>query len=983
MKRFTLIILITFVILPLSLVSQVSVEEIEMDIPTYLMGPEDPHPPLWNRRVYPYPMQTDITRTKTTKTYKVICLENEYIEILIIPELGGRILAALDKTNNNFDFIYHNRVIKPGLVALRGAWLSGGIEWNFPSYGHTVNTFSPVNHKILHNNDGSVTCVVGTEEWVRRMKWSVFITLYPGRSSFKTRIRLANRTLHHNNAYFWANAATHAWEDTRVIFPETSYTYAGGRRNPRPWPIYQAQDVSWYKNTPYAHDFFCGTPGDFNGSYNYARDNGTAHFASGYDSPGKKFWTWGTARSGKIWEDLLTDSDGQYIEVQAGRLLTQRGDTWIFEPHLVEEWEEWWYPLKKMKGFVTANPDAALNLVKTDKGVFLALNTTRKFKGARIELYDNEELIWEEKIDISPQDFFSKDISLGTDFEQLNLKFLDNQGKAISEYSTLQPDVPQPELQPDFSQKQSDSADIAFLKGYYAMKLWKEEDAFDYFKEALRLDPNHTKANLWLGIFHYRSGQIPEALDLFNNCLQRDEDEHTARYYRALCKIRLGIQERTKEDLYMVGRRAAFRHVAPFPLASLEIQEGELEKAGSLLENVLKTHPEDVQARIMLAAVLRHAGDRKRAFQQLEEALKIDPLSPLALLEMFIHSGEAQLDILRGDAQYYLEAATDYMNMSFADDALLTLRKYLELSPEERYPLVHYYLGYLYHLLDKKSQAEKFFREGASLSPDYVFPFRIESEKVLKLALRYNPDDWKASYYLGNLLTSKLRWEEGLSSFLDAAKLNPSFSVLYRNLGEIYREKLQDLEKAETMYTKALFCAPEDHRLFVTLDEIYAQRENHPERDRLYRQASESVRENFNYLLSRAKYFVDTSQYGEALAILRNNRFHPWEGWTGARQVFGQALHARADDLMKEGRFREAIEDLEEAMTYPENLGTGRPAFPAFAREYYQIGLCYENIGDEQKAVEFFTRAAGEETGSSSEQAKYVSLARQKLKKVS
>jgi len=970
------------VMLPFGLLSQVEVEEIDMDIPTYLVGPEDPHPPLWNWRVYPYPMQTDISRTKTTQTYRVIRLENEYVALLIIPELGGKIMAAFDKTNDNFDYIYHNHVIKPGLVALRGAWTSGGIEWNFPSYGHTVNTFSPVNHRILRHDDGSVTCVVGTEEWVRRMKWLVFVTLYPGCSAFKTRIRLDNRTMNHNNAYFWANAATHAWDDTRVIFPETSYTYAGGRRNPRPWPVYQGRDVSWYRNTPYAYDFFCGTPGDFNGSYNYDKDNGMAHYAYRFDSLGKKFWTWGTARSGQIWEDLLTDSDGQYIEVQAGRLLTQRGDTWIFEPHLVEEWEEWWYPLKNMKGCVSANPDAAVNLVESDKGVFLSLNATREYRGIRIELCGDEKLIWAKTIDISPKGFFNEDVPLETEFEIFQLKVVDDRGKSIIEYSTAPTDVPEPELQPDFSGEESGSAEIAFLKGYYAMKHWAEEEAFEYFKEALKLDSDHTEAMLWLGIFLFRSGKTQEALDLFNGCLQRNEDNHSARYYRALSKIRLGKKERTKEDLYMVGRRASFRHVAPFALAGLEIGEGNLPRARELLESVLSVNPEDVQARIMLSAVARQAGDESRARLLLEEALNIDPLSAPALMELTFLNGDSELDILRGDAQYFLEAASDYMNMNLPDEAINVLQKYLELPLAAQYPLIYYFLGYLYHSTGKKELAEQYFEEGAFLSPEYVFPFRIESEKVLKVALQYNPQDWKASYYLGNLMTSKLRWEEGLSFYLDAAQFHPGFSTLYRNLGEVYWRKLDDLEKAEKMYEKALIYSPGDYRLRVTLDEIYATRGKHPERDLLFQKASPSVKENFNYLLSRARYFVDTQRYEEALAILRNNRFLPWEGWTGARQVFVKALLMRAEDRIDGGQFEEAIRDLEEAMTYPENLGTGKPAFPIFARENYLIGLCFENLGDEKRAMDYFSRAAGEEPGSSPEQARYVSMARRKLKKM-
>jgi hypothetical protein len=284
--------------------------ETVLEIPTYALGAMDPNPPLWNSLVYPYPMRTSVGGVKAVQRHRAVILENDYIRLIILPDLGGRIYAAHDKTNGDFDFIYHNHVIKPALVGLRGAWLSGGLEWNFPTRGHTVNTVSPVKYKTVTNSDGSVTCVAGTSEWVRRMRWSVAIPVPANEARFTYRVRLNNPTLTHNLAYFWANAAVHAWNDTQVTFPPAEYTFAGGRYNPEPWPISGGKDLSWYRNTPTAHDYFCGTSGDYQGAYNHDRDNGTVHCANRLESPGRKFWTWGTARSGGIWEDILADGDG-------------------------------------------------------------------------------------------------------------------------------------------------------------------------------------------------------------------------------------------------------------------------------------------------------------------------------------------------------------------------------------------------------------------------------------------------------------------------------------------------------------------------------------------------------------------------------------------------------------------------------------------------------------------------------------------------
>ncbi len=974
MKRKIILCLTAFFLLSLWLFGEVRVRETEMSLPTYVTGPEDPSPPLWNLRVYPYSMQTDITRDKIIQAHRVIEMENDYITVLILPDLGGRILAALDKTNSNFDFIYYNHVIKPGLVALRGAWLSGGIEWNFPTLGHTVNTFSPVNHKILKNVDGSVTCVVGTEEWVRRMKWEVFITLFPDRSYFQTKIRLFNRTLTHNNGYFWANAATHTWPDTRVIFPPADYTFAGGRRNPIPWPVHNGADVSWYKNTASAHDYFCGTAGDFNGSYNYEKDNGTAHYASRFESPGKKFWTWGTAPSGMIWEDLLTDEDGQYIEVQAGRLLTQ-GDTWIFEPHLLEEWDEWWYALKKTHGFVTANPDAALNFEQRDDGIFVALNVTRSFEDAEIRLLCQGEPVFSEKLDITPAGFFRRSVPLMDEKGVCVLEFRDKNGQKIIDYTTEKPQIPPPELQPSFPERKEQAAEISFLRGYYALKHWNFEGAIHQFKQALEKDPGLTSALRWLGILYYKSGKTEEALELFNKVLDRDEDDHTARYYSALSRKKLGITQRTKEDLYLISRRSSYRHVAPYVLASLELEEGDHGDACVLLRNTIRNNPGDLKARIMLAAVLRHLGKRDESERLVEDALKEDPISPLALIEKELLIGDSELELLGNNPEYYLEVASDFLEMSLMGDAVRTLEIYIKSENVADHPFVYYYLGFLKHSLGLTQDARDNFAKASSCRPDYVFPFRIETESVLRLALKYNDTDWKAYYYLGNLLTAKLRWEEGLEFFKKAAHFGPGFPVLYRNLGEIYWKKLKDHKKAEEMYEKAVSLSSDDYRLYVALDELYAINRDHSKRIALYDQAPQNVKKNFNYVLKRAQYYVDTGQPTKALEILKTHSFLPWEGWTGAREVFVLALLNRALSGLKQGKYGKALDDLIAAMEYPENLGTGKPPHPVFIREYYYIGLCYEKMAKRGLAEKYYKKALQEKTGSPSMNAYYQALA--------
>ena len=970
---------------PASDVGGVTVRETSLEIPTYLLGPEDENPPfhnpnalgaqageapVYNQNVYPYLMQTGITGRHAVREYDAVVLENEFIRLIILPELGGRIYAAHDKTNEDLDFIYHNHVIKPSLVALRGAWISGGIEWNFPTRGHTTNTFSPVAHKIIEAEDGSVTCVVGTTEWVRRMKWAVGITVFPDRSCFRTRIALRNPTLTHNRAYFWTNAAVHAWPDTRVIFPPADHTFAGMRRDPEPWPVNRGKDVSWYKNTPFAHDFFCGVPGDYHGAYNADHDCGTVHTASRYESPGQKFWTWGTAPSGAIWEDLLTDEDGQYIEVQAGRLPTQ-GDTWIFEPHMQEQWDEYWYPVRNMKGFVKANAEAAVNLAPGEGSVFVAVNTTREYRDAILRLLSDGKQVTSRRLTVSPGKAWQEAVPVEDAGKNWQLELRDASGCPIIGYSTRSEPLPAPDLEPEFPLPETASAEEICLAGYYALKHWRIESAEALFRRALEKDSGFTPALRMLAILHFQAGEVEKAHELAGAVLARNEDDYTARYYSALCRIKLGIAERTRDDLHLIGRRAAYRHVSPYVLASLAVAEGDLRSAEVLLRRARNHNPGDLRTRTMLAGVLRNMGREEEAKGIVEEVLRADPIDELALLErLLLNGGDGDVAVLRLDSQYYLEAACAYMEMNLLDDAMCVLELCRAEPGMGQHPFIDFYLGYLADRKGQQELAKTCYKRGLGLSTRSVLPFRTESLDVLLTGLRYEPADWKLHYYLGTLLTAKRRWREGLEQFLAAAEASPDCSVLYSNLGTIYWKKLGDVKKAQAAYEKARELNPDDYHYYVTLDALYAETDEAAKRAGLFAQAPAKVESDFRVRFRKAMYYFDEGQYDEALGVLDKTTFTPWEGFTAVHGLYAGILNARAEKCMGEGRYDAAIQDLCQAMEYPENLGVGRPHDPDFGREYYRLGLCHRATGNKKLAGEYFKRAAASCSSEWSEKAR-------------
>ena len=169
-------------------------------IPTYVPKPPVELPMFFEKkpyqgatgRLYPLPYSDGITDEKRDVEYEIYKLENEYVATEVLPALGGKILSGWDKVGQ-YDFIYRNEVVKPALVGLAGAWISGGIEFNWPQH-HRPTTFLPLEAALEENPDGSRTVWTGEVDPFYRMKGMVGVTIDPGRSYIRAKVRVYNRT---------------------------------------------------------------------------------------------------------------------------------------------------------------------------------------------------------------------------------------------------------------------------------------------------------------------------------------------------------------------------------------------------------------------------------------------------------------------------------------------------------------------------------------------------------------------------------------------------------------------------------------------------------------------------------------------------------------------------------------------------------------------------------------------------------------------
>lgn len=535
---------------------RVRVWETHATIPTYLAAAPSDLPRFYAGRTYqgakatfyPYPVQDKLTGLKSNVTYRLVYLENDYLQIGVLPELGGRIFSAVDKSNG-YNFFYRQHVIKPALIGMLGAWISGGVEWNVPHH-HRATSFLPVEYTLRTNADGSATVWVGETELRHRLRWLVGMTLYPDRSFLELNCKIFNRTPLAHPVLFWINAAVHANPSYQVLFPpSTQWAVQHSKPEFASWPIarqwyggvdYTAGvDISWWKNHPSPVSFFAWNyTDDWFGGYDHGADAGVVHVADHALAPGKKFFTWGTGPEGQRWSAALTDDDGPYLELMAGAWSDNQPDYSWMQPGETREWKHWWYPVRNLGGVVAANREVALNITFTPtlspavSNLTIAINATRRLEKAHLLVESrgprggNDPL--STHFTVGPgQPFIVRELRgvFGENTLVFSIRPAPNQppllvyrhSPAPAEATPMPKPVERPKNPKDYA-----SNDELYYTGQRIEQLHSPSfEAASYYEEMLRRDPGDARAHTALGILLCRQWRWEEAEAHLRAAIQR------------------------------------------------------------------------------------------------------------------------------------------------------------------------------------------------------------------------------------------------------------------------------------------------------------------------------------------------------------------------------------------------------------------------------------------------------------------------------
>lgn len=970
----------------------VKIWEEQVMIPTYEIGEADKNPMFLEKRVYqgscgkvyPYPTIEKISQVKTEKRYRAVYLENEYIKVMVLPEIGGRIQRAYDKTND-YDFVYYNRVIKPALVGLAGPWISGGIEFNWPQH-HRPTTFLPVDYMIRENADGSKSLLVNDVDQMYGTKGIAKFTLYPGRAYIEIEGQLYNRTPLAQTFLWWANPAVAVNEYTQSIFPPDVHCVMDhGKRDVSRFPIAKGVyykhdysegiDISRYKNIPVPTSYMAEKSAyDFVGGYDYQKQAGILHVADHHISPGKKQWTWGCGEFGKAWDRNLTDEDGPYIELMTGVYTDNQPDfTWL-KPFEEKTFKQYFMPYKQVGAVKNASIHAVLNSEMREGKLYLCVYGTKVYTDAKVVVKYKGKVLEEIVTNLSPNTIYEGVIVLPPQITKESELFVEvcHGGKVLVAYQAQEPKIGQI-AKPAEAAKQPQEImtnEELFLTAQHIEQYRHATYLPDsYYLEGLKRDAKDIRINNAYGCLLMRRGNYKEAETHFNKAIERltwknpNPYDSEAYYNLGLVQFYQRKYDEAFDAFYKATWSNEQQEMSFYFLAVLAMRKGDLEDAMAFIDKALIKNSHNIKARGVRACLLRKLGQIEEARQYCEENLEIDGFDYVSRYEQIFLETDSEKkknyekacrEIMRGFQENYLQTARDYAEAGNDQEAV----RVLEDCKIEK-PMIAYYQGYYMQCMGKEGEALALYERAETLSPIYCFPNKLEDMEVLEAAIQLNDKGAKAYYYLGNLYYDKMQYEEAARMWEISLTREDTYPTVYRNLALAYFNKQNKPELAKEMLERAYALDETDARVFFELDQLYKKLGvSFEKRLENYNKHQQVIEERDDVLIEYITLHNLLGYHQQAYDLIMSHVFRPWEGAEGKITTqYKIALLELAKQQLASSNLVEARELLEKALVYPENLGEGRLEGTKDNHLYYYLGIVYQQLEEMKKAEECFVAA--------------------------
>lgn len=919
----------------------------QLIIPTYELLEDDVNP-IFDKHLnpYPYTMQNKRANEKEEKAYDAVVLENEYLKIIVLPSLGGRVYSAVDKRNGQ-EFLYTNRVIKPRMIGTRGAWFSGGMEFNFP-ISHSPTTMDRVNYLYHEHPDGSASVVLGNIEQISFMNWKVELKLYPGKAYMEQSVDLTNPTPFENRFYFWTNTAVQYNENLQLIYPFDWGINHLDQKYLR-WPFYKEMDFRNASDIPFSYEMFGKLMNhNYFGIYNHAKDFGLVHYANRKKLKGAKFFSWGNDNNGRAWNQSLTDDDSQYIEIQSGPFESQMVYKFL-KPHQRVTWNEYWYPISKMNGFKYADKEVAVNYEVKEKEIVFDLAANETLIDSELILGIREKQ-YQSKVNLTPERNetirFELNQPMRDDAFTLNLYCGSRHLISLGGRDEFSGEYPDHSIYEDSRSVMGErDENNVFKMAEFKESLGLTGEAVSLYEQNLKQFPYCTLTTNRLGQLYLKSMQYEKAEGCFIRTLRYDNRNSKARFHLAMTEKIKGNLQRARRLWMDIAADAEYYKPSLIELTKVNIALGYYKDAQSLLEGC-----ENFSGYLygLGSIAYRKGGLAESArtlfadVQQTSEFLHTEKY----LLERSGSAKKEWLTFTQSDEKVLLPIALDYIDLRLYEDAEEIVRSIRNPGMKTKWTLVE--IGRRLGSLDTT-----LFQSALSDSLDYVF---VNETRIVQTLIDFKEQDDTGiiDYLLGTFYFSVSRKQDAMECYLSAYEKGLRYTVLLHNLGYIYVVHEHDPQMGERFFAEDVAVNQgRNEDTLVYLDKIYAEQGEQEKRKSII-PYMENAKSKSLVLLSLVDSYKQFGEEEKALAILENEEFENWEGKELSGTCFRDFMIHMALKQLEKDDLQGAKQWIDRADQYPANLNYGDSLRTPLSELNYHRGIIYRRIGDIEAASQYF-----------------------------
>ena len=907
---------------------------------------------------YPYFMIDGYTDKGRDQKWKVVTLENKYIIVAVLPEVGGKVLGATEKSTGD-QFVYWNHVMKFRAIGIRGPWTSGGIEHNFGlDLGHAPWAAGPVDYALITNPDSSVTCVVGGLDLASRSEWRVKINLPKDKAYFETEALWYNPLPLHQAYLSWENAAFKASNDLQLFFPGNYHIGHDGLANP--WPIdNRGRDLSQYKNNNFGEAKSYHVVGDYRnwfGGYWKDTDFGFGHWSDYSDAPGKKIWIWSLARDGGIWEDLLTDHDGQYIEAQSGVKLNQAAERSGYhspfrqlshKPFYGETKIDYWFPVVKTGGMVDANPYGSMNAKVVNDSIYITVSPLQSIHDSLI-VKANGKTVWNELVQLEPMRTFTRSVKAAITDNDVSIIIGNRKLYYSGRHESI---IALPVKTPD-SIQDAGSGERFFRMAEEQNSMRNFNDAMELYKQCVEKEPAHSEALSRIAELYYRSGEYEKGISYARSVLKFSAYDGAANLIYGALQEKLGKFDEAEAAYSTASRTMEYRSGAFSSLAGIELKLHNYALAESYASKSLDFNKYNLTAAGYRISANRKLSRNDIAAENIKTLLQIDPLNQYARFEQYLgtarHANDAAVfqEGIKNEfpAETYLELAIQYHHAGMDDEAIRVLR----LSPSQA--IVNYWLAYL--LKDQAAkESMELLTKAEAFSPRLVFPFRPETLAVLEWAQQQMPS-WKNIYYCGLIHWNNNNLPRAKELFEQCAD-QPDYGPFYISRGTLFSDDSARQTKVLNDYLKAVKIEPGEWRGWSALSNYYESNGSFVQQNQHAGSAYAKFPSNPIISVDYARALLNVKKPKQCIGVLNKTLILPQEGAKEGHELFEMAHVSLALDLMANKKYKDAAVSLEQAKLFPESLGEGKPYEPDYRLINYLLSWCSRKAGNEKQAGKY------------------------------